>query len=154
MRTPSIKSIVICFLIGVFISCNQYDTKEQQETKGLTKVEQYCIQQVIDLDDSLGTIRNHACETISLSETIDQYAAAMDKINYKDCPEKFTEAFAKHREAWKAMKDVTDNYPELRGEMHTLFDQIEKGKDSSLFKPRLKNIWDTWGAVEPFISKK
>jgi hypothetical protein len=152
MRTPSIKSIIICFLIGVFISCNQYDTKEQPETKGLA-AEQQCIQQVIALDDSLGTIRNHNCETISLSETIDQYAAAVEKINYKDCPEDFAKAFVKHREAWMAMKTVTDKYPNLRGEMHTLFDQIEKGKDSTLFKPLLKDIWDTWAEVEPFISK-
>ena len=154
MRLQTIKSIGFYFLMWFIISCNQSATKEQQETKGPTAAEQQCIQNVIALDDSLGTIRNHACETISLSETIEHYAAAMEKINYEDCPEEFAVAFVKHRQAWMAMTAVTDKYSDLRGEMHTLFDQIEKGKDSTLFKPLLKNIWDTWGAVEPFSSKE
>ena len=48
------------------------------------------------------------------------------------------------------MTMVTDQYPNLRGEMHDLFDIIEKGKDSGAFKTHLKAIWDTWENVEHY----
>ena len=100
------------------------------------------------LDDSLGRARNHACETISLSETIRQYARGIENIDYRDCPEAFSTAFNKHRKAWLALLPVTDRYPELRGEMHGLFKQLEAGEHAEQFKPLVKSVWDTWGEVE------
>lgn len=108
---------------------------------------------VIALDDSLGKVRNHACETISLGETIRQYAAGMEKANYESCPPAFVAAFNKHREAWLAVLLVADQYPALRGEMHDLFKNLESGKDSAAFKPLVKSIWDTWGDVEKAVKE-
>ena len=50
--------------------------------------------------------------------------------------------------AWDEMQKFTKRYPDMRGEMHVLFDEIEKGKDKHTFKPILKEIWDTWAEVE------
>lgn len=36
-----------------------------------------CIETVIAIDDSLGTVRNHACEEQSLSTTIDYYVTSL-----------------------------------------------------------------------------
>ena len=116
--------------------------------KDLVAPGQACIERIIALDDSLGGVRNHACETISLTETIRQYTDAMGRFDYSDCPDAFTKAIQKHRKAWLALVHLVDQYPDLRGEMHDLFEQLENGRDSATFKPLLKTVWDTWGEVE------
>lgn len=100
------------------------------------------------MDASLGKIRNHDCETISLSQTILKYTQGVKKINYSNCPKEFVDAFENHRQAWIKMLSVTDKYPDLKGEIHDLFNILEKGNDKETFKPLLKSIWDTWGEVE------
>jgi hypothetical protein len=107
-----------------------------------------CMTQAIASDDSLGKVRNRACEAISLSETIRQYADGMEKISYQNCPAAFTAAFKRHREAWLALLPVTDQHPDLRGEMHNLFKQLEAGEHAEQFKPLVKTVWDTWAEVE------
>ncbi|GJM34220.1 MAG: hypothetical protein DHS20C18_32210 [Saprospiraceae bacterium] len=110
--------------------------------------ERECINQVIALDDSLGKVRNYACETISLSETIQHYVDGMHQLNYRHCSKAFSTAFKKHRDTWVAMLAVTDHYPDLRGEMHVLFDQLETSDHADEFKSLLQTIWDTWAEVE------
>ncbi|MBK7938656.1 MAG: hypothetical protein IPJ82_16920 [Lewinellaceae bacterium] len=112
-----------------------------------------CMARVIVLDDSLGKARNRACQTVSLSETIRQYADGMEKISYRGCPSDFTEAFRKHREAWLALIPVTDQYPGLRGEMHVLFKQLESGEHAERFKPLVETVWDTWAEVEAAMKR-
>lgn len=132
--------ILISFLASLLlVQCGSPNSADNDKS---------CIEKIIAQDEVIGKTRNHACETISLSETIHQYVKGMDSFDYSDCPTDFKEAFEKHKEAWIAMIQVTDNYPDLRGEMHDLFDELEKGADAELFKSLLKNIWDTWGEVE------
>lgn len=141
-------SIFVCLLL---VSCNQKETDEDKKSrseKSIAVSSKECISKLLEMDDSLGTVRNYACETISLSETIENYAEAMANLPTTSCPEKFVSAYQKHQEAWVAMKSVADQYPDLRGEMHDLFDQIAATKDSVTFKPLLKDIWDTWAEVE------
>lgn len=107
-----------------------------------------CIAGIMAVDDSLGKIRNHACERISMSQTITQYADAMEKFDFRNCPVEYAIAYEKHRKAWIDILAVTDKYPDLRGEMHVLFKQLEQSKDSDEFKPLLKSVWDTWAEVE------
>jgi|GEM_PF-122726 tetratricopeptide (TPR) repeat protein len=107
-----------------------------------------CIDKAIAQDDSLGKIRNHASETMPLSAAIKQYAKGLARINFRDCPKPFSEAFDQHRKAWLELRTVTDQYPDLRGEMHDLFKQIEESKDGARFKPMVKKIWDTWARIE------
>lgn len=49
-----------------------------------------CVAEAIALDDSLGYIRNHASEAISLSQAIRQYAETIQKIDFSGCPQAFT----------------------------------------------------------------
>ena len=107
-----------------------------------------CVAYVLAQDDSLGAIRNHACETISLAETIRNYTDGLEHINYNGCPAEFKEAFKAHWEAWRQMIPLVEKYPNLRGEMHDLFDVLEEGEHADEFKPLLQAIWDTWGEVE------
>ncbi len=46
------------------------------------------------------------------------------------------------------MIPLAETHPELRGEMHVLFDKLEKCADAETFKPLLKAIWDTWAEIE------
>ncbi len=107
-----------------------------------------CIQRVIALDDSLGRARNYACEKISMAETIRNYADGMRKADFRHCPSEFSAAFERHRQAWLNMVPLVEKYPDMRGEMHLLFNQLELGKDAATFNPLLKDIWDTWAQVE------
>ncbi|MEQ1745605.1 MAG: nuclear transport factor 2 family protein [Saprospiraceae bacterium] len=106
-----------------------------------------CMGDALVLDDSLGRVRNRACEATSLSQTIRQYAAAIGQIG-AGCPEAFAAGFKKHAAAWMALLPVTDRYPDLRGEMHGLFKQLESGKHGEAFKPLVKAVWDTWAEIE------
>lgn len=96
----------------------------------------------------MGTIRNHACETIPLSQTITNYTKNLEALNFNNCPEKFSLAFKAHIRAWNNMKKVTDKHDTIRGELHYLFNKLEQTKDSVEFKIYLKDIWDTWKVIE------
>lgn len=132
----------ILFLVLIFMSCKQ----DQKTNSDFFKKD--CVNTIIKKDDSLGELRNNACKTISLSETILNYTSALDQLDYSLCPKTFAQAFRNHSQAWKEMTQVTDKHKNLRGEMHDLFNIIETSSDSSSFKPLLKNIWDTWEVVE------
>ncbi|WP_155958842.1 hypothetical protein [Flavobacterium limnosediminis] len=118
-----------------------------------TLVQTDCISRVIAIDDSLGKIRNRECENLSLSQTIANYTKGMAAIDTKGCPEAFSKAYRSHKDAWNAVLPVTDTYPDLRGEMHVLFKELERSKDSVEFKKLQADIWTTWGEVERFVKK-
>ncbi|MDT0555739.1 hypothetical protein [Patiriisocius hiemis] len=150
------KNIIVFFFILSIASCKQKSknevteintTKEQIEEVS----EKKCITKILDADSKLGKERNTLCETVSLSETIKTYVAGMKALDFENCPQDFTKAFNSHIEAWDAMIPVTDNYPDLRGEMHDLFKELEKSNDSIVFNKKLASIWDTWAIVEERI---
>ena len=113
-----------------------------------------CVSYILERDSELGKTRNHECETLTLHKTIDNYTEAMEHLNFEGCPEKFKSAFKDHISAWDAMGEFTKRHSGLRGEMHVLFDSIEKTQDSSKFKLLLKTIWDTWADVEAAQSNR
>jgi len=137
------KNYFLFFFVIILLSCNG-----QEPNKDIKETSKTCIEKILEEDSSYGGIRNHSCEKISLSKTIDNYTESLDKMDFSDCPKPFSEAFKKHIDAWRAMKNVTDKYPELRGELHDLFAVIETKKDSTAFKGFHKNIWDTWKDIE------
>ena len=136
----------MCILISIMQGFIIKKKDKVDNTKSIK--ERTCIEKVISLDDSFGSVRNHACETVSLSEAIEQYVDNMNKLDFRSCPKTFTIAFKEHQKAWKDILTVTDNYTELRGEMHELFKIIENGRHANSFNPLLKFIWDTWTEVE------
>ena len=125
-----------------------HEKAEKAEKAVLSLDASQCITNVFAQDDKLGKIRNHACEKISLSETIDNYVAGLEAVDFSNCPTAFHQAFVNHMDAWKKMSVVTSKYGDMRGEMHDLFDSIEKNKEDEEFPKRLKAIWDTWSIVE------
>lgn len=143
----NLKLITLLFFINlIFIQCTNTNSVNQSN-------DQKCIEKVIAEDEKIGKIRNHNCEKRSLSETILIYTKGMENFDFSDCPKTFEIAFEKHKKAWLAMLEVTDKHPDLRGEMHDLFDELEKGEDAELFKSLLKDIWDTWGEIEEEMKK-
>lgn len=142
------KFILLSFSLFLLFSC---DNKEQKKTAIAQDPAQICMQQVISMDESLGGIRTRASENISLSASINQYIESTNIINLEDCPKDFREAFEKHQQAWLNTLVITDKYPSLRGQMHILFEQIAQGEDAEALAPLVKNIGDTWVAVEQTI---
>jgi len=148
----------IIFLLAVMAlantSCKEIKDKDANVSKGKSIViQKQCMDGIMKQDDSLGTIRNHFCETASLSETIMQYTTSLKDLDFSDCPDIFKSAFQRHIEAWLLMMPVTNQHGELRGELHTLFDKIAVSKDSTQFKIKLKRIWDTWADIEQTIKE-
>jgi hypothetical protein len=144
-----LKIIIIFGFAILAFNCNQTNSDSQKTvTPNAISNPLECIQKIIAADDSLGFIRNHACEQISLSETIRQYVKEMQSLSFQSCPEKFTDAFKKHQEAWLALIPVVDNYPDLRGEMHDLFKTLESSEHAATFNPLVKTVWETWAEVE------
>ena len=137
-------------LILLVLSCNNAEKKgNQTKLENVTDIkEAACMESILKRDSELGKIRNHSSEQISLSETIDNYTNSIKSLNYSSCPEKFTIAFHEHIEAWLDVKKVSDKYPELRGELHVIFSEIEKKKDSLEFKSLELKLFDTWKIVE------
>ncbi|MFD0962705.1 hypothetical protein [Pseudofulvibacter geojedonensis] len=126
---------------------------EKQSYAEVTKLPENCIEVILKKDSELGSIRNHACEKISLSTTIDNYVTSLQALDYTNCSPEFSQAFTNHQKAWLASKQITNKHPELRGEMHDLFDTINKTSDSTEFKKLVKDIWDTWADVEKAAKK-
>ncbi len=138
----TMKYFTCLFLILPLAACAPKATNVRKKT---------CMDLVIQKDDALGKIRNHACEKMSLSAAINNYVNGLSQLNYDNCPRAFKTAFEKHAQSWVDITKVTDKYPELRGEMHVLFAALESGKDSLAFIPLQKNIWDTWGEIEAVL---
>ncbi len=107
-----------------------------------------CIPRILAQDDSLGTLRNHACKEVPASAAIRTYIRQLQDLDFRGCPAEFTRAYAAHRTAWEGVLPITDRHQELRGEMHDLFDRLERSSDSILFQQRVAAIWSTWDAVE------
>lgn len=150
------KNLIVLFFILSLVSCKDKNTNNTSENAtALEQIEEIsekeCINKILDADSKLGKERNVLCKTVSLSETIKTYVAGMKTLDFENCPQDFTKAFNSHIEAWNAMIPVTDNYPNLRGEMHDLFKEIEKSNDSIVFTKKLSSIWDTWAIVEERI---
>lgn len=141
MRLLSLIASIIILLHG----CNSTKTPVSQYS---TDDQRDCISRVLAADDVLGKIRNHAPETMPLSQSIDAYVQGLNKLNFSQCPTDFTSAFKSHITAWAKMKVVTDKYADLRGEMHELFKQLKLSRDSIQFRQLEDNIWSTWDLVE------
>jgi hypothetical protein len=138
----------ILLLMTLLTACNSAAEEKQPRVIAPSVEKLSCVEQILLMDDSLGTVRNHACEKISLSESIDNYVQGFESLDYEACPQFFRHAFGQHLDAWKDMMPITNKHPELRGEMHELFDQLKESADSAVFNRKLKKIQDTWTLVE------
>lgn len=130
----------------VLWTCNHQNRQKNEHFITISK-KLDCMEYIFSKDDSLGTLRNHSCEIISLSQTIKDYENGLKKLPFNNCPEEFSDAFMKHIEAWIKMGIYTERYSNLRGEMHDLFDSIEK-IDQGEFEILLAEIWSTWGKID------
>ena len=146
-------SIVIITILLLVTSCGESKLNNNENNPDAKNITDDCIKMIITADDSLGSVRNNACREISLSQTIINYTAGLESLDFSNCPKPFSDAFQSHIKAWNNMLKETDNYPDLRGEMHDLFDQIKAGSDSTKFKILEAEIWSTWSAVEEAMKK-
>lgn len=106
------------------------------------------MQVIIAADDSLGRVRNHACESTSLYLTIQSYADELEALEFQACPAAFKQGFSQHISAWQQLLPLVVPYDSLRGEMHDLFAQIEQSADSTNFKAGVAQVWSTWALIE------
>jgi len=145
-------SFLIITILLFIISCGESKLNNGNNSSADIIIDN-CVKMIIADDDSLGTVRNNACKEISLSQTIINYTASLKSLDFSNCPKPFSDAFKSHIKAWNKMLVETDNYPEFRGEMHDIFDQIKAGPDSTKFKILEAEIWSTWSAVEDAMKK-
>jgi hypothetical protein len=112
--------------------------------------ERACIERVLERDSELGDVRNHASETGPLADAVRGYIAGLDALDFAGCPADFETAFVRHRNAWESSLEFFEQHAALRGEMHTLFDEIKAlGGDAEDGVVIIENgIWTTWAEVE------
>ena len=139
---------LISIILLLAVACKPEGEKKNKVIEEDSNSGKACIEHIIAMDDSLGRKRNHDCEKVALSSSIQLYLDALNNLEDGSCPDNFNSAFSKHKDAWNNILVVTDNYPDIRGEMHVLFDEIAAGSDSILFDSLLKEIWNTWTEVE------
>ncbi|HHL32379.1 MAG TPA: hypothetical protein ENJ41_07305 [Oceanospirillales bacterium] len=143
------KYFSILILTLLVLACNDSAQKNDETQLQSTHVKTTeCINSILEKDSRLGEIRNHSSEQISLSKTIDDYTHSVKSLDFNNCPDEFTTAFHNHLKAWQELKKVSDKYPELRGELHEIFAELEKTEDSSEFKLLQTKISDTWKVVK------
>lgn len=108
------------------------------------------ISDILDHDARIGKIRNHACENQPLSTTVTDYVEAMREIDFSKAPNDFTEAFEQHIAAWEHSIPFMQQFPDLRGEMHDLFEEIRSSSatNQSTLEDHEKEIWGTWAEIE------
>ena len=145
-----IKIMKLLFLIMLFpiLGCKETVAKKNKDDLTLEIKQAECVEHIFTKDSILGELRNHASEKVSLSQAIINYTKETESLDFSNCPETFTSVFYKHIDAWKKVTKVSDKYPHLRGELHNLFAQLEKSKDSTEFKYLVKQVWDTWNMVK------
>ncbi len=132
----------------LLVACHEPNTTRNNSGSKTEREDMPCVKRILKKDSILGKVRNEASKTITVSETINNYATDLKSLDYTHCPEEFKRAFDEHVEAWLAITAVTDRYPLMRGELHDLFTQLEESEDSTEFKSYVKKIWDTWEKVE------
>nr|WP_321235306.1 hypothetical protein [uncultured Psychroserpens sp.] len=141
-------SLILLFTV---LGCKDTKVKQNNTDATLEIKRTNCVEQIFAKDSVLGSIRNHASEKIPLSKALNNYTKALKSLDYTNCPETFTSAFHEHIEAWEKVAKISNQHPSLRGELHDIFAELEKGKDSTEFKSLVKQVWDTWGKVEESI---
>lgn len=132
------KSLCI-FLSLILLGCNSSNREEKSAN---------CVKLVFEKDSVFGNIRNYDSEKVPLSEAITNYSNNSKSLDFSNCPKEFELAFRKHIDAWLDFTKVSDKHPTLRGELHDIFAEIEKSKDSTEFKSRLAQILETWKFVK------
>ncbi|NND44119.1 MAG: hypothetical protein HKN58_02260 [Xanthomonadales bacterium] len=111
---------------------------------------QAAIESVLEQDSRLGAERNEATRHMPIARVIEQYVAGLDALDLASCPEDFMLAMRRHRDAWQASVKFFEAYPELRGEMHEVFERIraQGAAARSGLEGAEAAIWGTWAEVE------
>jgi len=139
------RTCLLLLLMVLIVSCKDAVVQNNNNAEKVKSLE--CIDRIIQRDEKLSKIRNYSCESLSLSESINNYLEELDKLDYSNCPPSFKVTFFDHITAWENMLVVTDEYPEPRGEMFVLFESIGKGDQKKELKKLLKELWYSWDIV-------
>ena len=128
-----------------------YTTSLPQISSGEVRCCTDCITFIIEEDNVLGELRNKAPLDIPLHKAIKQYAEALYNLDYTECPEEFTKAFLAHVADWESLIPIAKKYPDKRGEMHDVFDELRETEDGEAFEQRINEIRASWKIVEKFV---
>lgn len=113
------------------------------------------IRAVLEEDAELGAVRNHASESMPLASAVAAYVRSLDAIDFRKCPADFTAAFERHRDAWQESVRHFEEYEEMRGELHDVFEQIRGVSEDA--RKRIETIENalhgTWAEVEAAVDR-
>lgn len=113
------------------------------------------IRAVIEQDSRLGKLRNHFSEDAPVARAVEEYVAGLDALDLEHCPPDFVRALHRHRDAWHGSIAFFEEFPNLRGEIHDVFEMIRARDHSS--RARLEaveaEILSTWVAVQNSMSQ-
>jgi hypothetical protein len=107
------------------------------------------IDRVLEMDALLSRQRNRLCQHQSLAAAVQAYVLGIDCLDFGPCPDRFSQAFRRHRDAWNDSIEFLRKHDSLRGEMHELFAQIERIDEAGRndLKRHADAISATWNEV-------
>ena len=112
--------------------------------------EERAVDRVLAEDARFGRARDEAPRLVPIAQAVEGYVAGLASVKLTDCPDDFAVAFTDHSQAWALMVPFLRRYPDLRGELHDVFEWLESEDNSEAeeFKKLLQAVWDTWKKVE------
>ncbi len=105
---------------------------------------------VYAMDALLAQQRNQLPHDSTLAIAVRSYVRGLNTIDFSDCPGEFARAYREHLDAWAASEEFFEQFDELHGEMHELFDQIREMDESKRaeLEKHYQAIFDSWAKVQ------
>ena len=140
----STVSLLLCAVLGgaLGIGCASRPKNEDPPP------EIGCMASVIKADERLALARNAAPREMPIGDAVRAYLEAFESLDMSECPPPFREAIRRHLGAWRETLPWLDAYPELRGELHEVFDVIGRDERNAEFRAAVGQIIQTWSQVE------
>lgn len=107
------------------------------------------IDDILQQDKKLGSIRNNQPHQIPLHQAIINYCNSLRQLDYSKTPAVFKTVFFKHIKAWEAAVPEFKKYQDLRGELHDVFEILKP--QSEMFLILESGIWSSWADVESVV---
>ncbi len=133
---------------------NQVPSSESRSTDQPSAARR-AMMQVMEIDRVLAAQRDEMPESLPVADAVASYVSGLAAINFDECPDDFTDAYRRHRQAWEESIPFLKEHPQLRGEMHGLFDEIRQ-MDKSISEQldrHLQAIGESWSDVETAMSR-
>ncbi|TQV72812.1 hypothetical protein FLL45_15190 [Aliikangiella marina] len=110
---------------------------------------QAAIQQVLDEETRLATIRNHQAESQSVYQAVERYVSSLKKLELADTPKIFQINFERYIAALEKFIPELIKFQNSQGSLKDIYDQA--GINNFSFKQRELRVTQSWRNIETLV---